>query len=167
MADHDGGSGAPPAGDPRLKLAYDEAVRSASLMHEVRAGLRARAGTLVSTTGIATAFLGGLALVPGDASAWVWLALAAFVGSALFSILVLRERELPVAFDAQILLDHYVYASRPRSLDDMYLELTQYLEAGVRESRRRVGHLFKDFYAAAALLVVELLFWVAALVDRE
>ncbi|HEX2051595.1 MAG TPA: hypothetical protein VHJ34_13335 [Actinomycetota bacterium] len=154
-------------GDPRLKLVYDEAIRAASLMSGVHDGLRQRAATLVSATGIATSFLGGVALIPGNVSVWAWIALAAFVGSAVFAVLVLRERPLRVAFSANVLLDHYVYAQRPKTLDEMHRELAQYLDLGINESERRIRSQFIQFYVAAALLVVELLAWVAALALRE
>src|SRR5207248_4119238 len=76
-------------GDARYRLLYEESVRALEDQQTALDELRSRTGVLLSAASISTSFLGGLALRAGTLETPGWVAIGAFVATAIFVCLIL------------------------------------------------------------------------------
>lgn len=149
------------AGSPE-EVAYNEALRSITQQQGVLDGLRSRAGTLFASASIATSFLGGLALQDTAVHGLGWVAVGAFVGMALCSILILWPRWGWVfRLSADDLVRDWV--DERGTMDAMHRDLALYLERHYQANESKLGRLLILFQVAAVLLVVEVVAWLFVL----
>src|SRR3954454_6075041 len=71
------------------ELAFEEAGRALDAQERAVNELRSRAGVLIAAAAITTSFFGSRAIVGDQLSAWVWIAVVAFivVGGCVLSVL--------------------------------------------------------------------------------
>lgn len=161
------------------EVAYKEAARALDEQLKVFDGVQARTGTLVAAAAIVTSFLGGQALTTEGPAGWTWVALAAFAGLLVLSLLVLRHPKPVTAASPSRLIPTYIEAERSRveaelvsqaggvgvltPLALLYRDLSLYMEESHHTNTEEVERLRRFFDGAAALLMVEILAWVIQL----
>jgi tetrahydromethanopterin S-methyltransferase subunit B len=156
-------------GDPRLALIFDEMRRSLDQQQRVLDELRSRTGTLVSSAGVATAFLGGVVLGephrPLGTAIATAVAILAFVALTSLCLAVLLPKEGWIFRSrTDILLQDYANANT--SMDDMLRELSTYMEGHFQKNGIAIGKLQDRFSWASVGLGIEIVSWLAALVLR-
>ena len=117
-------------GDPRLRLVYEESLRAIQDQRDTLDNLRSRAAQLLTAASVVETFLVGLVLRPsGRPGPATWVSAGAFVLLALICVwIVLPRRGWTFANSATILLEGYVDADPPATLDEMYRNLAVYTE---------------------------------------
>jgi hypothetical protein len=145
--------------DPSFRLAYDEAVRAVRAQAETLAGIRQRAGTVLATSVVVTAFFGGQAVVRGAApSSLGWLAVIAFATTGALSVSVLFPADPASTTDVEAVV---ALAERgPAEREVALLLWDQY-----RENSGNIARLLWLFRAGAVGLLAEALFWIAFLAE--
>lgn len=151
-------------GEARYELVYKEALRAIQEQQRSLDELRQRAGILVAAAPVAASLLGGDTLKDGVNSTMELMALAALGSGTFLALLVLR----PVGgwhfyFGTKKLLDDYVEADPPRSIDDLYRSLAVYHERNHDNNAKRLGKLYWLFTGAAFLLLLQVAAWLGAL----
>jgi hypothetical protein len=154
--------------DTVIQLAYDEAVRAIDSQASTLESLRSRAGTLLSAASLVTGFLGGLALasptlvsgevVRGKVGVPAWFAIGAFIGVAVFALLILLPYKFRFEMSAEKILK-----SRNLGFDDYQAALAGFHDANRIRNKKRITNLLWSFRLACLFLVVETVFWVLEL----
>lgn len=132
--------------------------------------LRARAGALVAAAAITTSFFGGQTLVKHNISAAAWIAIACFVLLGFSVLLVLwprRDWEFSLAPDQFIATYLEPVEGEPLALHLVERDLALHMGRSAEQNRRQLRMLMGIFRIGAALLVVEVLAWVIALVVQR
>ncbi len=150
------------ANDALYKVAYDEAVRTLSDQKAVIDGLRSRAGILFSAAAITTSFLGARALHGSDWSAFSWLALGAFVGSATALFAIVWPRRWEFALNPHMIRS-YIESTELPSIEDLYRELSFHIYGSYLKNRAGSEELVVYLQIANVLLAFELVAWIAAI----
>jgi hypothetical protein len=147
--------------DSSFRLAYDEAVRALRAQADTLNGVRQRAGTVLATSLVVTAFFGGQAVARGVApSSTGWLAVVAFFVAGALSLSVLFPTDPTYATDVEAVVALVEHASPERS---PLRELALTLVREYRANRTRIARLQWTFRAGAVALLVEVLFWIVFL----
>jgi hypothetical protein len=146
------------------KLAYDEAIRSLTKQEDRLDELRSRTGTLVAAASIATSFLGAAAL--DKVVDWRdYTALALFGVTIALSLFVLFP--LPwweFSIDAKTFLRIVENSNRP-TLVEIHRHVTEMAGKAVRHNEEKLVLVFIAFEAAAAALLIEIVFWALAFIE--
>jgi hypothetical protein len=132
--------------------------------------LRARAGALVAAAAITTSFFGGQTLVKHSISPAAWIAIACFVLLGFSVLLVLwprRDWEFSLAPDQFIATYLEPVEGEPLALHLVERDLALHMGRSAEQNRRQLRMLMGIFRIGAALLVVEVLAWVVALVVQR
>lgn len=153
-----------PAADPRKQLAYEESVRSLQLQSASLDDIRARTGILVSALALSASFLGARSLDLYGFIAWNWAAIVAFAvaGGACLAILWPRGRWKFTSNAKTIIED--VEKGEFADVDQMhafYAKTNQ--EDWEANSKDRLRWLFWFFRIAVLGLILQVVFWLAAL----
>lgn len=142
--------------DERLRLVYDESQRAVADQRDAMADLRTRAAHLLAAASVVVTFLLGLGLGDTTPGAGTWIATGAFTLLALICVaIMLPGYGWGVTFSVKVLLDGFVDAEPPASLNDMHRRLALYADAHwdeVQERAVRPRHLALN--VAGALLLV-------------
>lgn len=153
------------AGDPRLRLVYEESLRAVQDQQEGLNNLRSRAGQLLTAASVIETFLVGLVLgADGRPPVATWISAVSFVLLALVCVwIVLPSHGWTFSNSATILLDGYVDADPPATLDEMHRSLAVYMERHWdRNQDELLTKRLVGLQVAAGLLVVCIL---ASLLD--
>jgi hypothetical protein len=145
--------------DPRLALVYAEALRSITQQQGVLEQLRSNAGTLLAALSLATGFLAGLDGQKGFGR-WGWIATGAFVVAVVLVAVILWPYKWRFRLKTGVLLDGYVDAEPPTSLDVMHRKLAEWLERDWQENKDRLRWMFFAFEVATVMLVFEIVSWI-------
>src|SRR6266542_2584797 len=146
--------------DPRLSLVYAEALRSITQQQGVLDQLRANVGTLLGAMSLATGFLAGLDSRNGFGR-WGWVATGAFIVAVIAVVSILWPRhKWRFRMNTETLLEGYVDAKRPATLDEMHRALAGFLERDYRENRDRLRWMCYIFEGATAVIVFEIVSWI-------
>ncbi len=148
-------------------LAYREARLGLEDQERAVVELRARAGALVAAAAIATSFFGGQALAKHGIGALAWTAIVSFVLLGFAVLLVLwpqRDWEFSIAPDEFIAAYVEPPDGVPLAPHLIERDLALHIGRSAEQNRRQLRTLVSVFRLGAALLVVEILAWVAALV---
>ncbi len=147
------------------QLAFEEAKRAVVQQAGAVEALRGRAGTLLAVASLATSFLGGLALQDKAPRGWLsWVAVAAFVGVVVLAVLILLPSYKWVfALSARRIIGDYIEGEPPADLAATHRDLALHLENHLDRNEKRLDWLYRQFTAASALLVVEVLAWLVIL----
>jgi hypothetical protein len=144
--------------DVSFRLAYDEAVRVLRAQPETFGGIRQRAGTVLATALVVTAFFGGQA-VARDASprAAGWLAVVAFMVAGALSVTVLFPTDPTYSTEVSAVVALIEEASDEH---EPYRELALTLARRHDANSSRIMLLQWIFRLGAVALLVEVLFWI-------
>lgn len=154
------------------RLAYEEALYATTDQAGVLDGLRARAGTILAAAAIVTSFLGGQALATDRIAArppvgfFAWLAISAFILSALCTLWVLMPFGGRISLSAREILaivEARLTTNDPVSVAETYQELALRHEINYEENAQKMKPLFWAFRGAVFFLTVEVGFWVTDL----
>ncbi|HWL38482.1 MAG TPA: hypothetical protein VNQ77_20005 [Frankiaceae bacterium] len=115
--------------DERLRLVYDESQRAVADQREAMADLRTRAAHLLAAASVVVTFLLGLGLGDTTPGAGTWIATGAFTLLALICVgVMLPTDRWRASFSATLLLDGFVDADPPATLDTMHRQLAKHME---------------------------------------
>lgn len=150
------------------RIAYDASVRAIQDQAGVLDSLRTRAGTVFAAAALVSSFLGGQALRE-SAHLDVWslttVAIAAFVVSALLTLLILWPFEFRFSLSAGALLDavedHEEHGGT--SAAELLEVLARQLEWRYDENANKVRRLLWAFEAAILSLIAEVALWLVVL----
>jgi hypothetical protein len=95
------------------RVIYHESVRTVDSQRELLEGLRARAGTLLASAFVATAFFSGKALVRRDLPPLAWIAILLFGVVVLATLAVLVPSRWTFAHDPHELIAYYLEPEPP------------------------------------------------------
>lgn len=144
-----------------FRLAYDEAVRAVRAQADTLGGLRQRAGTVLATSVVVTAFFGGQSVARGAApSSTGWLAVVAFAITGSLSVAVLFPADPAFTTDVEEVV---TLVERAPSEREPLREVSLMLWGRYRANSGRLARLQWIFRAAAVGLLVEALFWIVFL----
>ena len=142
-----------------FRLAYEEAVRAVRAQADTLAGVRQRAGTVLATSVVVTAFFGGQAVARGAApSSTGWFAVVAFAVTGALSVAVLFPADPSFTTDVEAVV---ALAERGPAEREVALQLW----GRYRANSRRLVLLQWLFRAGAVGLLVEALFWITFLAE--
>lgn len=147
------------AGDPRLKLIFDEAMRGWSLQSSVLDELRSRAGILLSAAAVSSSFLGAAGIARHKSlTALGILAVIAFgVVVGLCTYVVWPTRNWCFSHEADGLLEAYVRKEKP--LNYMYEQVALATDEYRTDNDRKLSHRFLAFRLASAALGADIVLW--------
>jgi hypothetical protein len=149
--------------DVSYRVAYDEAVRALRAQAEMFNGIRQRAGTVLATTLVVTAFFGGQAVARGASpSAAGWLAVVAFIAAGVLSVTVLFPTEPTYSTEIGTIVALVENASAE---NELYRELALTLSRRYTANYGRIMSLQWIFRLGAVALLVEVLFWILFLAE--
>lgn len=152
------------APDSRIQMAYDDA--RAELARQIASvdELRARVGTILSATTIASGFLAGQAASSKNGLPWQgWLGTAATVGVIAASIYILWPRAWRGARVNVATLFENIADNPQQSLDEYLKDLATFTSGHVEANRKRLSHHYTVFMLSLALVGVSLVGWICAL----
>jgi hypothetical protein len=152
-----------PTGDPRLAFVYQEAVRGLTHQQGVMDSLLNRAGTLIFAASFANSLLGITALADG-VGPWDWLALACLLAVGTSTVVVMWPYyRLWFRFDPQDLLETYVDADQPASMDAMHRALALRIRDDMRRNWRVLRRMREACQLGLVLLLVNIVAWLASI----
>ena len=126
-----------------------------------------RAGTILAAGALVSSFLGGQALRQGlglRVASWSGAAVAAFVVSALLTLVILWPIEFRFSVSARAVLDATAAKAVDADLEAGLLrELALQLEARYDENRTKIRWLLWAFELAILFLAIEVAAWIVAL----
>lgn len=154
--------------DERLALVFRESLRAWEQQATRRDDLRNRAGGLIASAAIATAFLGGPSLDGvGSFAATTWIAILAFALIIGLSLYVLTPRRgWTLGASAGDLIAEYLEGEAARTLDDMHRELALHFEDDARANAGTLDCYTVAVQATGLLLVCEIAAWLIDLRGR-
>jgi hypothetical protein len=145
------------------KVAYDEAVRALSEQKDAIESVRSRAGVLLSITALTTSVLGAPALKGGGSSIFSWLALLSFAVVAGTSIAILWPHHWEFVVSPRSVVEGYAGAAEDVPAERLYRDLSLCMHGSVIKNHQGLKSLAARFQVASALLVIEVVLWVAAI----
>jgi len=155
--------------DTPYRLAHEASVRAIEDQAAVLESLRSRAGTMFAAAAIVTSFFGSQALTEAgvDLQPWslVGLAVAAFVLTGLFTILILWPFDFWFSVSATEMLDIVEdrEPEQPVTGREAYRELALRLELNYDHNAPVVKRLIWLFRLAILCLGIEVAAWIAVL----
>ena len=148
-------------------ITYDAGRHALADQESLVAGIRQRTGTLLAAHALVASFLGGATLRDEGPSALSWLALASLVAGLIVAAILLAPWQLHFALDARELY----YGLREQAASEGGADTFGWLAAAGfthqalhTENTARVRRMSSLSGALAALMVVQTLAWLAALV---
>jgi len=145
--------------DPRVAFVYQEALRGLLQQQTAVESLHNRAATLVFAASFAGSLLGSRALSDGVGS-WDWTAIALLLLiGALTVVLLWPYYNLAFRFDPEVLLERYVDADQPASMQDIHRMLALQIKSDFARNGRIVRRLRETFQVALVLLLAEIMAW--------
>jgi hypothetical protein len=152
------------AEDPRLGLAYSEALRALERQQQTVREFAARSGNLLYAAAIVAAFLGAIALEDGSRSAWSWVAVGALAGVGVLHVVVLWPRwAWRFRFQPKELLEEFV-DRRSSSLDEMRRDLIARMQLDL-DANRVLRLMGSAFQLSSVLFLIETFAWLVAVAD--
>lgn len=149
--------------DARYELALDEARRAMEQQRADLSGLRDRAGTLLGFAGLASAFLGGLAIRDGaQVGSWTWVAVVAFILIALAVLFVLWPRKFTLSLGSPKLVGWAEHDAA--DLNQMRRDAALWLDDHYTKNRKKLDWMYGTYTVAIVLLMIEI---VALLLDLK
>ena len=148
------------------ELAFEEAGRALDAQERAVNELRSRAGVLIAAAAITTSFFGSRAIAGDELSAWVWVAVVAFmiVGGCVLTVLWPRTDWSFNASAADIIADYI--EPEPVEFPRVQRDLALHRSAAYDGNARQLGRLFQVFRVGLIVLVFEVAAWLVALAER-
>jgi hypothetical protein len=152
------------AGDGTEEIVYRESVRAITEQEAALDGLRARTGTLLAAASLTTGFIGAQALGRHPTLAWDgWIAIAGFLGTAGFCLMILWPWTWEFIVSARILIEDHVQVPERNSRVSLHLFLAATLEENWERNERKLGRLNWCFRGATLFLAADVLVWLLVL----
>ena len=146
--------------DERYKLVYNEVIRGIRQQQQVLDNVRTRAGILLSAAAITTSFLGAQLVLERGFGHFAWAAVFVFVGVSWICLHLLKPRPgWLFRFRAPVLIEHYVEAEPPLSLDEMWKHLALHGEKHYKKNQSKLDGLHRWLGIGIGLLVLETILW--------
>jgi hypothetical protein len=147
------------------ELAFEEGGRALDAQERAVNEVRSRAGVLIAAAAITTSFFGSRA-IGAELSAWVWVAVAAFivVGGCVLTVLWPRSDWSFSASAAEIIAEYI--QPEPIEFPLVQRDLALHRSAAYDANARQLGWLFVVFRIGLIVLVVEVAAWLVALAER-
>ncbi len=143
----------------KQELAYETAVTAVNRQEEL-AQLRSRTGMLLAAGSLVASFFGATALGQEGTGAWSWLAVTTFVLSFVGSIYLLAPKEgLGFALNGPRLFEQL----KGKRLDQAHLQTAVWLQGARDQNQPIIDRLNRVFAGTCVALVLEVVFWTAAL----
>lgn len=150
------------APDPRLRLVYEESLRSLDAQRTLMESVRTRAGTLVFATALVSGLLGGQALADGlDGWDWPGLVLLLLIGF-LAGVIVWPYHSAGFRSDVDDLVHRFVEADL--DIDEMHRQLALGMQGDRLQNIPVIRRMRFSFGIGVACLILEILAWMLALV---
>jgi hypothetical protein len=141
------------------RVLYEESVRTVDSQREPLEGVRSRAGTLLATAFVATAFFGAQALDRHTVGALEWSAIGLFLVVVVSTLIVLTPWRLQLTHHPHTLIDHHLQTEPVSALADVYPDLAYWNGVNYDENGRKLEALLAVFGVACASLVAEVVVW--------
>jgi len=145
--------------DDRYKIAYDSSASLIAGQRSIVDNLRQRATVLVTAVTISVSLSVSVGLLgtgakplPGWALAFL-LALVVLVGGCSFYILL--PRAWIFGHSGSAIIQEHIEGDDPSSINDMYRDMTIYLDRYFDDNERQLGRLFKAFQVGVLGLAAE------------
>jgi hypothetical protein len=145
------------------RIVYEESVRTVEGQRDLLEGVRARAGTLLATAFVATAFFGAQALDRHSPDALEWIAVALFLTVIVSTLVVLTPWRLQFEHHPHSLITYHLDLETPRQSAHVYRELAYWNGVHYDRNGRKLEVLVTIFAIACASLVGEVIVWLIAL----
>lgn len=150
--------------DERYALAWSEALRSIQQQQALLESIRSRTATLISAAAISTSFLGGVAFDDRRVGPPGLVAVVLFaVASGLYVWILLPRPGWKWVNTPQQLMDKYVEAENPCSIDEMHRDLALHLGKNHEENRNKLTWLMAQYSVASIFLAAEIVAWLVEL----
>ena len=146
------------------RVIYEESIRTVDSQRELLEGLRARAGTLLASAFVATAFFSGKALGRRDLPPLGWTAILLFGVVVLATLAVLIPSRWTFAHDPHELIAYYLEPEPPPSVEELYRNLAVWNGVHNIKNGFKLRLMFGAFGVACASLAVEIAIWLVMLV---
>jgi hypothetical protein len=149
--------------DQTERLVYEESVRTVDGQRELLEGVRARAGTLLATAFVATAFFGAQGLDQHRPGRLEWSAIALFLVVVVATLIVLTPWRLQFAHHPHMLITNHLDLDAPHDSAHVYRTLAYWNGVHYDRNGRKLEALLSVFGVACASLVGEIIVWLVAL----
>jgi len=154
-----------PAPTVAYEIVFDEAKRGLENQAGALDELRARSGTLLAAASVAVSFLGGIALGDGSVTGWGVAAVATFSLVAAVVFWILWPFSWRFVLSAEILINDWVEAADPPSVNELRRELARVMERNQSYNQRQLNRLWKLYSGAILLLLTMIVFWLVELAE--
>lgn len=147
-----------------FEFVYAESIRNLGQQSQVLDSIRSRAGLLIAAANVVTALLAGPTFAArGGASLGSWLAIAAFLVAVVLALAILWPRtEWNFRFGIADIVDRL--DSRPEmDLNELQRRLALKNEESYVANEQQMDGLFNLFRWSTLVLIVEVVFWLTAL----
>jgi hypothetical protein len=141
------------------RVLYEESVRTIDGQRELLEGVRTRAGTLLATAFVATAFFGAQALDRRSVGTFDWGAIALFLVVVVSTLIVLTPWRLRLTHHPHSLIAYHLETVPVSELSDVYRDLAYWNGVNYDENGRKIETLLVVFGIACASLVAEVVVW--------
>jgi hypothetical protein len=146
------------------QVVYDESVRTVDTQRELLEGLRARAGTLLASAFVATAFFSARALARPELPALAWIAILLFGVVVLMTLAVLIPWRWTFAHDPHELIAYYLEPEPPPTVEELYRNLAAWNGVHNLQNGVKLRLMFGAFGVACVALAVEIAIWLVIVV---
>jgi hypothetical protein len=148
-----------------LDLSYDVAIRALDLQERAVEQLRARTGTLLAASSLTATFLGSQTVRhTGGLDTLQALALISLSSSVVLCVYVLSpKREFVFSMNAVKLYERLFHLADDD--EEVRRRLIYWLDEFWQSNQDKIAKLDRFYLAAAAALMLQLIFWSAALTD--
>ncbi|MDQ2700912.1 MAG: hypothetical protein M3Y23_06245 [Actinomycetota bacterium] len=143
------------------ELAYRESIRALDQQATVVDGFRIRAGILISSAALTTSFFGAVITTETQLTVAGWLGVASFLMVVGLSLAILWPRGWEFSFSPVSLIATYIETVEPLPLPAIHRDLALHMHASYSENQTGIERMALWSKWAVALLVLEVLFWVA------
>jgi hypothetical protein len=147
------------------ELVYAEAASAMAQQRQVLESFRARAGALLTSTSLVTAFLGGLALTRSPSGelptldAWAWSGTVVFLASVAIAAGILVPWRWLFVFDAQILVRDHLDGESVTPVADLRRFLALVSARNYKSNERKLRLMGWIFAAGCACVAFEAVAW--------
>jgi hypothetical protein len=141
------------------RVLYEESVRTVDGQRELLEGVRSRAGTLLATAFVATAFFGAQALDRHPVGGLEWGAIGLFLVVVVSTLIVLTPWRLQFTHHPHSLIAYHLETEPASTLVEVYADLAYWNGVNYDENGRKLEVLLVVFGVACASLVAEVVLW--------
>jgi hypothetical protein len=152
---------------PQYELAYQEAKRAIDSQDRLVDQMQTAAGILFAAGAITTTFFGGSAFDRGDIGTAGWVAIVCFglLGTTVLAVLWPGHRWYSTVGARRFIATYVEHDEGPLDLPEIHRDIALHMADAFAANDRRIRLLIFSFGAGSALLVLEVVAWVAGILD--